>query len=81
MDTFSITIQENNNLTRTNRPVRLGIPFLRGKLKDLQQLELINEIGEPVPFQSKITAHWDDQSFRWILIDFLTSIKANQTIH
>jgi hypothetical protein len=80
MDTFPITIQENNNLTRTNRPVRLGIPFPRSKLKDLQQLELINEAGEQLHFQSKITAHWDDQSFRWILIDFLTSIKANQTI-
>jgi hypothetical protein len=80
MDTFPITIQENNNLTRTNRPVRLGIPFPRGKLKNLQQLELINETGEQLPFQSKITAHWDDQSFRWILIDFLTSIKPNQTI-
>jgi hypothetical protein len=80
MDTFPIKIQENNNLTRTNRPVRLGIPFPRGKVKNLQQLELINETGEQLPFQSKITAHWDDQSFRWILIDFLTSIKANQTI-
>lgn len=74
---ISIKIDETKNQTRNAQPVRLGIPFPCSELKNIDELQLNDETNTPIPFQAKVTASWHNHSIRWILIDFVTTISAN----
>lgn len=74
---ININIEEQNGLTRKQKPARLGIPFPCGTIFSINEIQLINEKEEILPFQAEITAHWHDESIRWLLIDFFIDINKN----
>lgn len=59
-----------------NTPVSLGIPFARGAVVSLDNLELTDN-GEVVPHQLTETATWPDGSIRWALLEFHASLPAS----
>ena len=75
-----INITESDGIRRKNRPVRLGIPFPCNCIHNTKSLTLLDENQNKIPFQAEITAHWHDNSIRWILIDFIVSCNASNTI-
>ena len=81
MTTISIPIslKENHGINRQHSPVRIGIPFAKEKLTNLEQLELVDDKGKHIPFQAKVTANWHDDSIRWCLLDFFVDVDAYQS--
>jgi len=55
-------------------PVTTGVPFPRGALTAAENCRLIDDQGKELPLQSRIAATWDrdQQSVRWLTIDFLS---------
>jgi len=72
-----IIIEEPSGIDRASEPVRAGIPFPRGLIKDENTLRLIDpELGE-IPIQTNALATWSDGSVKWVLFDFQASVGAN----
>jgi len=66
------------------RYVSGGVPLLKGQAKEITELRLAKKDGAklvPVPAQFRVLARWwrADNSIRWVLADFQTDIKGNET--
>jgi len=67
------------------RCVSGGVPLLVGQAKEAGQLRLARKGADgalvPVPAQFRVLARWwrQDNSIRWVLVDFQTDIKARET--
>ncbi len=56
------------------RPVKCGVPFPRGSFHGDDLIQLVDENGDLISFQTAETATWDangEEGIRWMLIDFL----------
>ena len=78
-DLAAFEIGEHGGAARVGTPVTGGIPFARAAVHDAERLELIDDAGERVPVQTEVLARWDDQSIKWLLLDFFTDLEANAT--
>lgn len=58
---------------RRLEPVRLGVPWPRGVLRQAESVRLVREQGESLPIQTRSLDLWPDGSIRWTLVDFLAS--------
>ncbi|MFW6158679.1 MAG: hypothetical protein ACOC8E_04910, partial [Planctomycetota bacterium] len=67
------------------RHVSGGVPLLKGQAKEAGDLRLAVKDGDgnlkPVPAQFRALARWwrADNSIRWVLVDFQTSINNSET--
>jgi len=50
-------------------PVTGGVPFARGRLRDVNAALLLSG-GQEVPLQTEALAWWPDKSIKWLLLDF-----------
>ena len=57
-----------------NEYVRIGLPFPRGMVKDLQGRAALSV--EDREFQSRVLKRWPDGSIKWALIEFLDSVST-----
>jgi len=78
---LAFSVSEPSGLKRLKWPVRGGIPFARGVLRDAGKVRLIDEHGRPVPVQTKVLATWPEGDVKWLLVEFLTDIDAGETKH
>ena len=53
-----------------------GVPFVRGQLKSLDNLALVDQDGVLVPFQSGILSKWQDGSIRWALVTVKSGLSS-----
>jgi len=66
------------------RHVSGGVPLLKGQAKDASELRLAVKDKDgalvPVPAQFRVLARWwrADNSIRWVLVDFQTSMRGTQ---
>lgn len=53
-------------------PVAVGLVFPQGELKNPAAGAVLNDLGEKVPFESKVTAWWsaEKDSIKWLLLNF-----------
>ncbi len=51
-------------------PVRAGFPLPRGLLKDEGDLRMLDDRGRPVPVSAAPLSRWEDDSLRWVLLNF-----------
>ena len=72
-----IHVDEPGGVGRKSVPVRTGIPFPRGALKDAAHVRLLDRSGKETPCQVRKVAAWPDGSVRWIHLDFFADVKAN----
>jgi PcRGLX-like N-terminal RIFT barrel domain len=58
-------------------PVRIGIPFPKGFVRDAGLLRVRNDLKEEKPLQSRPLALWPDGSIKWALLDFIASVPRS----
>lgn len=52
-------------------PLTCGVPFPKGKIKDVSSLWIEDSTGKRIPCQIDVTATWlRDKSVRWVLVNF-----------
>ncbi len=55
-------------------PVTFGVPFPKGRLRDVNHLRLVDGFNHSIPFQSEITGYWyPDASIKWVRFDALVN--------
>jgi len=55
---------------KSTRPVTGGIPLAKGLAPGESQFYMEDEYGQPCPLQYQVLSRWDDESAKWILLDF-----------
>ncbi|MFH1919227.1 MAG: hypothetical protein ABIP48_04970, partial [Planctomycetota bacterium] len=73
-----ISVEEPSGVGRIGWPVTSGIPFAEGALADHESSALFAPDGTEVPLQTEPLARWPDGSVRWLLLDFLVDLVADQ---
>ena len=71
-----IRVRESLEIPRTNWPITTGVPFARGQLREPIHLALTLPARGSLPLQARVLSRWDDQSVRWLLIDFPLDLAA-----
>jgi hypothetical protein len=59
---------------RPQTPVRFGVPFAKGQMRDASALRVLDAKGAVVPHQQRVLATWNadgSAGIRWLLVDFL----------
>jgi hypothetical protein len=78
-DSVELAVTERLGLDRFGEPVTMGVPFPEGALKDVQNVRLLRD-GKEIAAQFRVTGLWLPKgSVRWLLVDFQTDIRANET--
>ncbi len=73
-----LRVEESLGRIRKNEPVRVGVPFPRGLVFDAKEVALFDQHAHVVPHQCRVLASWPDQSVKWMLIDALVCVEANE---
>ena len=76
MQELKVTVTDMTGLNGL-RPATGGVPIARGAAPEDTQFALLGEDGEPVDCQNSVLARWEDNSIRWVLLDFLGEPPAN----
>ena len=71
-------VEESLGRTRKNEPVRMGVPFPRGLVFDAREVTVLDQHARAVPHQCRALAFWPDRSVKWVLVDALVCVEANQ---
>ncbi|MGE5531681.1 MAG: hypothetical protein ACM3VW_06160, partial [Bacteroidota bacterium] len=71
-----LTIHNRTATPLKAAPVRGGVPFGVGQLKDGQRLTLTDSAGRSIPCATRPTAHWYDGSVKWLLVDTQVDLPA-----
>jgi hypothetical protein len=73
----SFTVTERSGVARENWPVTGGVPIPPGAAPENARFILKTSSGRAVPAQFEITGRWwMDNSPRWVLVNFQTSMPA-----
>jgi hypothetical protein len=75
----SLTARNHTGVALTAQPVRSGVPFALGELKE-PQAQLVDEQGKPWPCAVRPTARWYDGSIKWLLVDTQVSLQPDQQV-
>ncbi len=73
-----LCVEERAGLQRNREPVRLGVPVVRGLLRDPADMEVVEESGGVLEHQARALALWPDRSIKWLLLDVLVSVGARE---
>lgn len=66
-------LEELAKVERKSLPVTAGIPFARGVVSSNQSLSLEFQ-GQEIPLQIQVLDRWNDDSLKWVLLDFQTDL-------
>ncbi len=72
-----LTVTETTGVDRDNENVTSGIPFPEGVLRSPANVRLMNEKGQEVRLQTRVTGTWRDGSIQWLLLDFPCTVAAH----
>lgn len=64
---------------RHGEPVRLGVPFPRGRCAAGDVIRARDEAGAAIPVQSRVLERWSDDSARWVLLDLRVDSAAPES--
>ena len=78
-DSLPLHLEEAAGVNRTSWPVRGGVPFGQGRLRDAACLRLVTPAGTAVDCQTRTLCRWPDGSIKWALLDFQADLPANTT--
>lgn len=62
------------------RPLKGGVPFPEGAVRDPDHVVLVDQDGEHVPAQVDVTATYRDGSIRWALLSFVGRRDASYAV-
>jgi len=72
-------MEEVAGVDRRDWPVRVGVPFEQGALRDAGLLRLHSPTGQLVGLQTKALCRWPDSSVKWALVDFTGDFGSGQS--
>jgi PcRGLX-like N-terminal RIFT barrel domain len=75
-----ILIDERAGIDRSLAWVRFGIPMPKGVLREAAAAILLDEEGQPLPVQTRALAFWPERSVKWLLVDTLATVRANERL-
>jgi hypothetical protein len=78
--TLALRVADHAGVARQNAPVRGGIPFPRGALRDCATARLRTEAGADLPCRVRPLAHWYDGSIKWLLVDTQVDLPARGAV-
>ncbi len=73
-----LEIAEPGAVDRVRWPVTQGLPLPRGAAADVAELRVLDPSGQEIPAQIRATSFWEDDSLRWVLLDFQVNLRAGQ---
>ena len=76
-DIVSLKVTESSGVVQPSAKVRSGVPFPKGTLLPTDNVKLFDGNTE-LATQSKILSKWGDGSIRWLLLDGVVSLLANE---
>lgn len=80
-----LQIRDNSSVARRDWPVTTGVPLPLGVVQDVGQLRLTDAAGREIPTQFTALSRYgaQDNSLRWVLLDFQVDLPANgeATVH
>jgi len=74
-----LAIEEPTGVLREKWPVRRGVPFPSGELREASSIRLLGPDGREHPCIITESAQWGDGSIKWILLDFQVTIGPQET--
>jgi len=74
-----LSVTERAGIARTGEGIHSGIPLAKGVVTSLDTLELVDDQGAVVPVQFESLSLWPDGSQRWVLVNFLETLEAQNT--
>ncbi|MHB9109666.1 MAG: exo-rhamnogalacturonan lyase family protein [Armatimonadota bacterium] len=74
-----VTITERAGVGRSGEGVHSGIPLAPGTVHSLDELQLVDVQGQPVPAQFEALSRWQDGSLRWVLVNLVESLVAGES--
>jgi hypothetical protein len=75
---IKLHFEKLSRFNRNNEPCQVAIPFKEGELKDLTHIS-ITDGHKAVPTQFNVTAKWQDESVKWLLVSFLADLPGNKS--
>ncbi len=75
-----LTVVDHAGVVRQNAPVRGGVPFARGVLRECATARLRTEAGAELPCRVRPLARWYDGSVKWLLVDTQVDVPTNGSI-
>jgi len=78
-DLLPLHLEESAGVSRRGWPVRGGVPFARGRLREATHLRLLTSEGAAVECQARTLCRWPDGSVKWALFDFQADLPADTT--
>jgi len=78
--TVPIGVEEGGGIARRAWPISVGVPFPKGAVKKDSAIVLTDPKGRTIQAQTQAMAAWDDGSLRWLLVDFLADVPADQYV-
>jgi len=72
-----LTVRDHWGRDAKAAPVRGGVPFARGALRECAEARLVAADGRELPCRVRPIARWYDGSVKWLLVDTQVSVPAN----
>ncbi len=72
----ALTVRNRTGVHQPSAPVRGGVPFARGVLKECSTARLVDAAGKEIPCQVRPLARWYDGSIKWLLVDTQVSVPV-----
>jgi len=77
MKSVGIEVREQAGLARHKEPIAVGIPLGKGKVRNAENLQLVDDEEISLPVALTPIAWWHDQSVKWLLADFQVDMAAH----
>ncbi|MFA5087598.1 MAG: hypothetical protein WC552_01025 [Candidatus Omnitrophota bacterium] len=73
---FPVYVLNPKGIPLIGFPVTGGVPFPRGVLHAENEISVEKNDGQIVPFQSRVTARWNDGSIKWVLVTIPATVEG-----
>ncbi|MGH7893532.1 MAG: hypothetical protein ACREQL_02635 [Candidatus Binatia bacterium] len=75
-----LMITEPSGTARAAEPVTVGVPLPAGRVRTVDGLWVGDAHDRVVQSQMRVLERWHDGSARWVLVDFLATVGAHETV-
>lgn len=75
-----IFLEERSGISRMCEPVKVGVPFPQGMVKEPNQVVILDQEDHVILSQVQSLARWNDGSVQWALLDFVATVGPYQTV-
>ncbi len=75
-----LSVSETIGTSRQGQPVSSGVPIPQGQISDTKHVRLLDGNGDVIPLQAGVLSRWEDDSIRWLLLDFQVDVDAKKKV-